>query len=68
MPHPPPLDALAQRTAQEIVARHASDCGNAPALRNAIARLARAALQAQVLLFELAHLPAALDEAATIRP
>ena len=51
----PFLDAIARRTAREIVERYAADCAHAPALADAIARLARAGLEAHRQLFEQNH-------------
>ena len=55
MPDQPFFDAVADHTAHEIVARYAGDCAHAQALKDAIARLARAGLEASVQLFEQKH-------------
>lgn len=49
MPNESLLDALAQRTAADIVDRHAGDCR---ALIDAIARIVRCGLEASVLLWK----------------
>jgi ABC-type ATPase with predicted acetyltransferase domain len=51
----PTLDDFAQQTAVDILQRHAPDCLNRPALRDAIARLARQGIEGHVQLFQMLH-------------
>jgi hypothetical protein len=52
----PLLHAVARRTALDIVNRHAKDCPNRDALIEAVAHLARRALEGHVRLYVSHHL------------
>jgi len=51
----PTLDDFAQQTALDILQRHAPDCLNRSALRDAIAKLARQGIEGHVQLFQMQH-------------
>jgi hypothetical protein len=55
MSNEPWLDAVARRTAVEIVDRHARDSPNRAALIEAIFRLARCGLEGHARLYEAQH-------------
>ncbi len=48
-----PLEQFAQKTAREILQRHAPDCLDRPGLRAAIARLARLGLESSLRLYQM---------------